>query len=38
MRWTVAKLAIIGSLVTIAALVLSQLFTWLFVPFLTTQD
>ena len=37
-RWTVAKLAIIGSLVTITALVLSQLFTWLFVPFLTTQD
>ncbi|HTR95482.1 MAG TPA: hypothetical protein VMI73_27430 [Trebonia sp.] len=37
-RWTVAKLTIIGSVVTIAALVLSQLYTWLFVPFLTTQD
>lgn len=36
-RWTAAKLAIIGSLVTLAAFVLSQLFTWLFVPFLTTQ-
>jgi ABC-type transport system involved in multi-copper enzyme maturation permease subunit len=37
-RWTVAKLAIVGSLVTIAALVLSQLLTWLFVPFLTIEE
>ena len=36
-RWTVAKLAILGSVVTLAALVISQLFTWFFAPFLTTQ-
>jgi hypothetical protein len=33
-RWTVAKLAFIGSMVTIASFVISQLFTWLFAPFL----
>ena len=38
MRWTVAKLTYLGSVVTAAALVISQLFTWLFAPFLTTQD
>jgi hypothetical protein len=37
-RWTAAKLALLGSAVTILALVVSQLFTWLFTPFLTTQD
>ncbi|TVZ04105.1 hypothetical protein EAS64_16980 [Trebonia kvetii] len=37
MRWTQGKLAYLGSVVTIAALIVSQLFTWLFVPFLTTQ-
>jgi hypothetical protein len=37
-RWTVAKLTILGSVVTIAALIVSQLFTWLFVPFLKTQE
>jgi hypothetical protein len=37
-RWTVAKLTILGSVVTITALIVSQLFTWLFVPFLTTQE
>jgi hypothetical protein len=37
-RWTAAKLAIIGSALTIAALAVSQLFTWLFTPFLTTQN
>ena len=37
-RWTVAKLTCLGSAVTIPALIISQLFTWLFVPFLTTQD
>jgi hypothetical protein len=37
-RWTAAKLAFIGSVVTIAALVISQLFTWLYSPFLTTQN
>lgn len=37
-RWTVAKLALLGSVLTIAALAVSQLFTWLFAPFLVTQD
>ena len=37
-RWTVAKLAFLGSVVTIAALAASQLFTWLFAPFLTQQN
>jgi len=37
-RWTVAKLTILGSLLTIAALVLSQLFGWFFAPFMTTQQ
>jgi hypothetical protein len=37
-RWTVAKLAILGALVTIAALVISQLFAWFFAPFLTTEN
>jgi hypothetical protein len=37
-RWAVAKLTYLGSVVTIAALIVSQLFTWLFAPFLTTQD
>jgi hypothetical protein len=35
-RWTVAKIAVLGSAVTVAALILSQLFTWLFAPFLVT--
>ena len=37
-RWTMAKLAVLGTVVTVAALVVSQLFTWLFAPFLTTQQ
>jgi hypothetical protein len=37
-RWTVAKLAFLGAVVTIPALIISQLFTWLFAPFLTTQQ
>jgi hypothetical protein len=37
-RWTAAKLSYLGSVVTIAALIASQLFTWLFAPFLTTQQ
>jgi hypothetical protein len=37
-RWTVAKLAILGSVLTIAALAISQLFTWFFAPFVTTQN
>ncbi len=35
-RWTAAKLALLGSVITIAALAVSQLFTWFFAPFLTT--
>ena len=38
LRWTVAKLALLGSLLTIGAFAVSQLFTWLFAPFLVTQD
>jgi hypothetical protein len=37
-RWTVAKLALLGSVLTIAALVTSQLLTWFFAPFMTTQN
>jgi hypothetical protein len=37
-RWTVAKLVFLGSLVTLAALGLSQLFTWFFSPFLTAEN
>jgi hypothetical protein len=36
-RWTVAKIAILAAVVTTTALVISQLFDWLFTPFLTTQ-
>jgi hypothetical protein len=38
MRWTAAKLTYLGSVLTLAALIVSQLFTWLFAPFLTTED
>jgi hypothetical protein len=37
-RWTVAKLTVLGAVVTIAALVISQLFAWFFAPFLKTQN
>jgi hypothetical protein len=37
-RWAKGKLAYLGSVLTIAALIVSQLFTWLFTPFLATQD
>jgi hypothetical protein len=37
-RWTVAKLVFPGSVVTIAAFVVSQLFTWFFGPFLAEQN
>jgi hypothetical protein len=37
-RWTVAKVTILGGMVTILAFAISQLFTWFFAPFLTTQD
>jgi hypothetical protein len=33
-RWTVAKLAVLGSAVTVAALAASLVFTWFFAPFL----
>jgi hypothetical protein len=37
-RWTVTKLIFIGSVVTIAAFVIGQLFGWFFAPFLTTEN
>ena len=37
-HWTVAKLAFLGSMVTILALVISQLFTWYFAPFLAEEN
>jgi hypothetical protein len=36
-RWTVAKLALLGSALTIPAFAISQLLTWLFAPFMTTE-
>ena len=36
-RWTVAKVAILGAVVTITALAVSQLFAWFFAPFLVTE-
>ena len=37
-RWTVARLALLGSLLTILAFAISQLLTWFFAPFMTTQQ
>jgi hypothetical protein len=37
-RWTIAKLALLGSLFTILAFALSQLLTWFFAPFMTTEQ
>jgi len=37
-RWTVAKLALLGSLLTIMAFAISQLLTWFFAPFMTTRQ
>lgn len=37
-RWTAATLTILGSVLTIAALAIGQLFTWFFAPFLRTQE
>ena len=37
-RWTIAKLALLGSLLTILAFALSELLTWFFAPFMTTQQ
>jgi hypothetical protein len=34
-RWTIAKFAVLGSLLTIGAFVISQEFTWFFDPFLS---
>jgi hypothetical protein len=36
-RWTAAKLALLGSAITIPAFLVSQLLTWFYAPFLTTQ-
>jgi hypothetical protein len=36
-RWAVLKFTILGSVVTIAALLISQLFAWFFDPFLKAQ-
>jgi hypothetical protein len=38
MRWTAAKLALLGSLLTVLAFALSQLLTWFFAPFMTTRQ
>jgi hypothetical protein len=38
MRWTVAKLVFLASVLTVAALVISQLFGWLFAPFLKPEN
>ncbi|HEX4087153.1 MAG TPA: hypothetical protein VHZ33_00480 [Trebonia sp.] len=37
-RWTVAKLALLGSAFTVAALAVGALYGWFFAPFLTTQQ
>jgi len=34
-RWTIAKLTVLGSVLTLAAFVISQEFTWFFAPFLS---
>jgi hypothetical protein len=36
-RWTVAKLALLGSVLTVAAFAISQLLTWFYAPFMATQ-
>jgi hypothetical protein len=38
MRWTVGKLVSLSWVLTIAALVISQLFSWLFAPFLKPEN
>jgi hypothetical protein len=37
-RWTIAKLAFLGFLVTVLAFAASQLFTWYFAPFLAQEN
>jgi hypothetical protein len=37
-RWTAAKLAVLGSALTIPAFAISQLLTWFFAPFMTTRQ
>jgi len=36
-RWTVTKLALLGSAIAVAALVITQLSAWFFTPFLITE-
>jgi len=38
MRWTVAKLVFLSCVLTVAALVISQLFSWVFAPFLKPEN
>jgi hypothetical protein len=38
MRWTAAKLTLLGTLLTLLAFALSQVLTWFFAPFMTTQQ
>jgi hypothetical protein len=37
-RWTAGKLIVLGSVIIVAAFAISQLLTWFFAPFLTTQN
>ena len=37
-RWTAAKLALLGTALVLPAFALSELLTWLYAPFLTTQQ
>jgi len=37
-RWTAAKLALLGSVLTILAFAISQLLTWFFAPFMATEQ
>jgi hypothetical protein len=38
MRWTVAKLTLLGLAITVPSIVVGQLFSWMFAPFLTTRQ
>jgi hypothetical protein len=38
MRWTITKLTLLGSVLTITALLISQLFTWFFAPFVPYEN
>jgi hypothetical protein len=37
-RWTIAKLALLGVVITVMTWAFSQLFTWFFAPFMQQQD